>query len=137
MSTPRAHQVSKVAKDYVSRLVADDSATAPQLEMIIPVTIPDAATGDIDIVVTDKFEVIGFTCIKRNGAGAANTMQLKNGATAVSDAVACATDNAVTNAATIDDASSTFAIGDTLRITATRAAGTRNAICLIRCLLRA
>ena len=139
MSTPRAHQLSKVAKDYVGRLVADDSATTPQMEMVIPVTVPDAATGDIDIVVTDKFEVIGMTCIKRNGAGAANTVTLKNTATAVSDAVACAVDNTVTSAATIDDAGgvNVFDIGDTLRLSCTRAAGTRDSIVLIRCLLRA
>jgi hypothetical protein len=139
MSTPRAHQLSKVAKDYVGRLVADDSATTPQLELVIPVTVPDAATGDIDLVVTDKFEVIGMTCIKRNGAGAGNTVTLKKSGTAISDAVACATDNAVTTASTIDDAGSVnvFSIGDTLRLSCTRAAGTRDSLVLVRCILRA
>lgn len=139
MSTPRAHQISKVAKDYVSRLVADDSATTPQMEMVIPVTVPDAPTGDIDIVVTDKFEVIGMTCIKRNGAGAANTVTLKKSATAITAAVAVDTDDAVTNAASVIDTGgvNVFAIGETLRLSCTRAAGTRDSLVLVRCLLRA
>lgn len=138
MSIPRAHNLRQAVRDLIGRLVADDSATTPQMELIIPVTVPDAATGDIDIVVTDKFEVIGMTCIKRAGAGAGNTVTLKKSTTAISDAVACATDNAVTNAASIDDAGgvNVFAIGDTLRLSCTRAAGTRDSIVLIRCLLR-
>ena len=97
-----------------------------------------AATGDLDFVMPEKFEVIGFTCIKRNGAGAANTMQLKKAAAVISDAVACAVDNAVTNAASIDDAAgvNVFAAGETLRITATRAAGTRDALCIVRGYIR-
>lgn len=138
MAKPRPFNLFKTCKDYISRLVAVDSTPTPALEVTIPVTVPDAATGDIDIVVTDKFEVIGMTCIKRNGAGAGNTMQLKKSTTVISDAVACATDNAVTTAASIDDAGgvNVFAIGDTMRITATRAAGTRDCICLVRAILR-
>jgi len=125
MAIPKRHNIFQVLKDYLQRLVADDSPTTGQMLVSIPISVPDAATGDIDIVMNDKFEVVDVTCIKRAGAGAANTMQIKNGANAISNAIACDTDNAVTRAGTIDDAQSVIAAGGTLRLTATRAAGTR------------
>lgn len=136
---PRKHQTSKVLADYAERLTADDGALTPQLMTTIPILVPDAATGDIDTVLADKFEVVDVTCIKRNGAGAANTMQIKNGATAISDAIACATDDAVTRGASIVDGAGTNVIakGGTLRLTATRAAGTRNALVLVHGFIRA
>lgn len=114
--------------DYLSRLVVSDQ-TVPALLVVLPFTIVDAATGNIDVTMTEKFEVIDAWCTKRNGAGAANTMQVLNGATAISNAMACAVDNTVTHATTIDDAAAinVIAAGGTLRITATRAAGTRDA----------
>ncbi|HEU4727683.1 MAG TPA: hypothetical protein VFT22_07335 [Kofleriaceae bacterium] len=115
-----------VNADYLGRLTVSDQAV-PSVLTCIPFTVSDAATSDIDVVMTEKFEVVDVVCIKRNGAGAGNTMQIKNAATVISDAIACATDNAVTRAASIDDASSTIAAGGTLRLTATKAAGTRNA----------
>ena len=128
--------------DYFARLVVSNSVAGAAafigMPLDIPILVPDAATGDLDFVMPEKFEVIGFTCIKRNGAGAANTMQLKKAAAVISDAVACAVDNAVTNAASIDDAAgvNVFAAGETLRITATRAAGTRDALCIVRGYIR-
>ena len=142
MSIPRRHLTTAVLKDYVDRLVADDagSTVVPSLEVCIPITVPDAATGDIDVVVPDKIEIVEMVCIKTGGAGAGNTMQLKDGSgNAITDAVACATDDAVTRSATRTDTGSRhiIAAGGTLRLTATRAAGTRNALCLVRGLLRA
>lgn len=106
-------------------------------EIVIPYLIADAATGDIDITMKRKIEVIDVTCIKSNGAGAGNTMQLKKGAAVISNAIACDTDNAVTRAGSIDDANATLAVNDILRVTATRAAGTRDARVFVKCLFRA
>lgn len=136
-----AKNLLQVCKDYFKRLVAADAATGAvnaHLELVIPIAIPDAATGDVDYTADDAFEVVGFECLKRNGAGAGNTCTLKKGATAISDAVACAVDNALTRAASIDDADgvNVFAKGDTLRISATRAAGTRDSLCLVRVIMR-
>jgi hypothetical protein len=115
------------SRNPLAQNVADNN-TAPGATVVHVFKVPDAATGDIDIIVTDKIEVIDVVCQKQNGAGAANTMQVKNGATAISDAIACATDNAITRAGSIDDAQSVINAGGTLRLTATRAAGTRNAL---------
>lgn len=117
--------------------VQTNNQTTPFPLMTFTFNVPDAATGDIDIVVGRKVEVIDVLCQKQNGAGAGNTMQVKNGATAISDAIACVTDNALTRAGTIDDAQSTISAGGTLRLTATRAAGTRNALVTVYALPRA
>jgi hypothetical protein len=116
-----------------------DNQTSPGALVVHTFLVPDAATSDIDIVVTDKIEVIDVQCIKRNGAGAGNTMQIKNGATAISDAIACAVDDTSTRAGTIVDGAGTnvIAAGGTLRLTATRAAGTRNALVTVYALKRA
>ncbi len=130
MGTPRAQLLSRAARDYVERLIADDSSTEPQLLTEIPVTIPDAATGDIDIVMATKFEVVDVVCVKRNGAGVGNTVTVKNGATAITNAIAVDTDDTVTRAGTVIDGAGTnvLAIGATLRLSCTRAAGTRNSL---------
>lgn len=137
MSTPRGNNLAKVGKDYVDRLIATDSSTEPQLLTCIPVSVPDAATGDVDIVLTTKFEVVDVVCQKRAGAGLGNTVTVKNGALAISDAIACATDNAITRAGTIDDANSTIAQGGTLRLSCARAAGTRDSLVLVYGFVRA
>lgn len=117
--------------------VQTNNQVAPFPVQVFTFAVPDAATGDIDIVVARKVEVIDATAQKQNGAGAGNTMQLKNGATAITDAMACAVDNTITRAGTIDDAQSTINAGGTLRLTATRAAGTRNALVTVFALPRA
>lgn len=138
MSIPHAGVTSRVAKDYVERLTASDNAVTGQLPVVFLFNVPDAATGDIDIVVTEKCEVYDVVCVKRAGAGAGNTMQIKNGATAISDAIACVTDDAVTRAGSIVDGAGTNVIaqGGTLRLTATRAAGTRTCQVFVYALLR-
>jgi hypothetical protein len=115
------------SRNPLAQNVADNN-TAPGATVVHVFKVPDAATGDIDIIVTDKIEVIDVVVQKQNGAGAANTMQVKNGATAITDAIACAVDNAITRPASIDDSQSVINAGGTLRLTATRAAGTRNAL---------
>lgn len=121
--------------------VSDQTASAVGalgIPLELPFLIADAATGDIDVTMPEKFEVTDVVCVKRNGAGAGNTMQVKNSATAISDAIACAVDDAVTRAASIVDGAGTnvIAAAGTLRITATRAAGTRNAQVFVRGYIR-
>jgi hypothetical protein len=83
------------------------------------------ATDDYDLQVDETFgiEIVDVVVIK-NGAGAGNTLQVKNGANAITDAIVAAVDKAVTRAGTIDRAQSTIAAGGTLRFTVSRAAGT-------------
>lgn len=136
MSTPRGTVASEVAKDYAERLVVTNSATEPQIPTVITVAVPDAATGNVDIVMSTKFEVVDVTCQKRDGGGTGNTVTVQNGALAISNAIACDVDNAVTRAASIDDANSTIAAGGTLRLNCVRAAGTRTSLVTIVGLVR-
>jgi len=88
------------------------------------------ATGNNDIVVDAKFRVTGAH-MRASGAAAHatdDTWQLKNGTSAITEAVAkTATAKAVSRAATIDAANEEVAAGGTLRVAAvksTNAAGT-------------
>src|ERR1043166_3323139 len=104
--------------DYLSRLVVPAGTVAPGLVVAIPVATSGSVTADFDTVVNDKFEVLFVIC-RKDGAGAANTITIKNGSTAISDAIAFATDKAVTLSGTIDTASNVIAAGGTLRVSAT------------------
>lgn len=85
--------------------------------------LPDAATTTYLYTVPEKMEIIDVVCIK-DAAGAANTVQIKNGsATAISDAIATAVDKTVTRAGTLDKATRVLAAAAQLQITNTRAAG--------------
>lgn len=93
------------------------------------VDVADGATGDIDTVLTHKTRVLDVWLVKTGGAGHASedTITVKNGATAITDAIAVgAADKAIKRAGTIDDASWEIAAAGTLRITRTKGAGGGN-----------
>ena len=89
--------------------------------------VADHATQDIDLVISEKIEVIDAVVQKRDAdAGAnANTVTVKNGANAITDAMSLnnKTDKSLVRAGTIDDANSTIDAGGNLRITQTKAGG--------------
>lgn len=126
---PVEHLAPFIPMPAVDQVAANTVPLNSQPEVTYPFNFPDAATTSYDFTVQEAFELLDVVCQKRGAAGAGNTVQVKKGATAVSDAIACATDTNVTRASTIDDAQSSFAVGDTLRITVTRAAG--NAACQV------
>lgn len=113
--------------DAVESIKTTNNQTSPGVMTAYPFLIPNAATADYDIVVDHKFEVVDVV-VRKDGAGAANTAQIKNGATAITDVMAAAVDKALTRPLTIDTASNVIAAGGTLRCTFTRAAGTSNAL---------
>ena len=106
-----------------------DAQAGVGLMVVFTRDIADAATADYDIVLTEKVEVLEVIVQKRGSAGgAANTVQLKKGATAVSDAISInIADATAARQTTIDDAQSTYAIGATLRLAVVKAGG--NAAC--------
>lgn len=112
-----------VNAEYLARLVVAAGTTTPGIVVGIPVVLTGSVTADFDTVLSEKFEVLEVIA-RKDGAGAANTVTVKNGTTAITDAIAFATDKAKTLAGTIDTASNVIAAGGTLRVTATRAAGT-------------
>lgn len=113
--------------DAVESIKTTNNQTSPGVITGYPFLIPNAATADYDIVVDHKFEVIDVT-VRKDGAGAGNTAQIKNGATAITDVMAAAVDKTLTRPLTIDTASNVIAAGGTLRCSFTRTAGTSNAL---------
>lgn len=113
-----------------------DLDTRPNPMQVFRVEMPDVATADYDIVVPadgGNWRVIDFEFVKTVGAGgAANTCQLKNGATAITNAVDTnIADAVVARAGTISDAQHRVAAGGTLRVTNTKAAGNAAGIAYI------
>lgn len=100
------------------------------IPLIATYDIADAASADYDIVVPEKVEVLDTWAQKRGAnGGAANTIQIKNGANAISGALSLnINDTTLARATTIDDAYSTIAAGGTLRFTTVKAGG--NAACM-------
>jgi len=98
--------------------VVADGQVLGGIEVIHPVHVPTGVSADIDVVLTDKTEVLDVWVRKENGAGgAADTITVKNGATAITDAMDInKADKTITRVATIDDAQATIAAGGTLRI---------------------
>ena len=83
---------------------------------LIPISA--AALGDTDITVTHKIRVIDAYHILRGGGVATTTLQVKNAANAITDAMdASGSDTAIVRATTIDDANYEIAAGGTLRVT--------------------
>ena len=117
MTAPRAQLSYQVDKDYVDRLVANNSQVKACLSMSYLFSIADAATADYDITVADKFEVTDVIVQKRGGAGGAGgTVTVKNTADAITDAIDINdADKVLSRPTTIDDAFSTVAAGGILR----------------------
>lgn len=112
-----------VNADYLGRLVVAAGTTTPGVLTCIPVVTSGSVTADFTVTLAEKFEVLDVIC-RKDVAGAANTITVKNGSTAITDAIVFAVDKVVTRAGTIDTAQNVIAANGTLTVTATRAAGT-------------
>ena len=92
------------------------------IPVLFRINVADAS-ADTDVVTTHKIRVVEFWFLNTGiVAHAANdTIQLKNGATAITDAIAkTATVNAIKRAGTMDPAQVEVAAGGTIRITAVK-----------------
>ncbi len=76
------------------------------------------ALGNTDVVLTHKTRVVDAWLVLRGAGVATTTLQVKNGANAITDAMAASgSDQALVRAATIDDSQHEIAAGGTLRVT--------------------
>lgn len=89
------------------------------------VTLPSGANADTDVTLTHKTLVVDFWFALKGAGTAGSTVTLKNGATAISDAIDASAggDRDVFRAAEIDDAQDEIAAAGTLRITHASAGG--------------
>lgn len=93
------------------------------IDTVHMVEVPDGATGDVDVTVTHKVRVLDVWLVKTAGAGGmSDTITVKNGATAITNALDInVADKTVVRAGTIDDAQWEIAAAGTLRVTRTKA----------------
>ena len=132
---------AKVAPNVLTGLVAGSVGTAAPgalsrsnvgIPVVMQFAIPDLASGNVDFTgVPYKFRVTGVVYTKTGGAGnAGNSIALHNGTTgnAVSNAMNSATDTAVVQVGTLDDAFWTVLAGATLRFVTIKAGGNNAAV---------
>lgn len=115
----------------VAKVVADANVIGG-LPVLHRVAVADGATGDVDVTLTHKTLVTDVWLVKTAGAGgASDTITVKNGTTAITDAMDInVADKAVVRAGTIDDAQYAISAGGTLRVTRTKASA-NNVACVV------
>jgi hypothetical protein len=116
----------------VAKFVANGNVIGG-LEVIHRVDIAAGALGDTDVVLTHKTRVIDAWLVLRGAGVSTTTLQVKNGSTAITDAMAASgSDKALVRAASIDDASYEIAAGGTLRVTSATGATQPDATMYVR-----
>lgn len=107
------------------------NGTSGAVPLIFWIDVPDAATGDVTVTLPFAIRVLDCWAVKTAAAGgAANTVQLKNGSTAITDALSInINDQTIARATTINDAQHDVTSGTALTVTRTKAGG--NAACIV------
>lgn len=120
--------VTLAAADLTGAHAANNAAAnvIGSIPVIHRITVPAGTTGDVDVTLTHKTLVTDCWLYKTTAAGGgAGTIQVKNGASAISSAMSIDINDAVIARTTsIDDAANSIAAAGTLRITRTRTAST-------------
>lgn len=100
--------------------------------VVYMVPVPAGATGNVDIITTYKTRVLDVLVIKKTAAGGgAGTIQVLNGASAITDAMSIdVADQTMVRPTTLNDANWEIAAAGTLRITRTRTASSDES-CLV------
>jgi hypothetical protein len=112
---------AKIAPNTLTGLVAGNVANANVIggvPVLHRVDITAGALGNTDVTLTHKTRVVDVWLVLRGAGVASTTLQVKNGATAITDAMAASgSDTAVVRCATLNDAAWEIAGGGTLRVT--------------------
>jgi len=112
---------AKIAANSLNGTVAGnvaDGNVIGGIPVVHRIDITAGANGDTDVTLTHKTRVIDAWLILRGAGVMSATLQVKNGANAITDAMAASgSDKALVRAAEIDDAQHEIAAGGTLRVT--------------------
>jgi hypothetical protein len=98
--------------------LADRLAATP---VVVRAVVSADATGGQAVTIPYDMYLIDVI-VQCNAANASGTLQLRNGTTAITDAIACATNHAVARAGTIDDAHEDILTTDSINLLANGAA---------------
>lgn len=114
---------------------ADDNLVGA-VPVLHRLSIADQASGDVDYVLTHKTRIIDAWVVKEAADGHAteDTIQVKNGANAITEAMAIGllNDTGLTRAASINDANHEIAAAGTLRVAVVKgASGGNNTQCTV------
>lgn len=97
--------------------VADDNVVGG-IPVLHRIDLAAGALADTDVVLTHKTRVVDAWLVLRGAGVASTTLQVKNGANAITNAMAASgADTDVVRAGTINDANHEIAAGGTLRVT--------------------
>lgn len=101
----------------VTKFVADKNVIGG-IPVIHRINITAGSIGNTDITLTHKTHVADVWLVLKGAGVETTTLQVKNGANAITDAMAASgSDQALVRAASIDDAYNEIAAGGTLRVT--------------------
>jgi hypothetical protein len=88
------------------------------IPIVFRIDLAAGALADTDVIMTNKVRVIDAYLILRGAGVASTTLTVKNGASAITNAMAASgSDQALVRATTIDDAAYEIAAAGTLRVT--------------------
>lgn len=108
----------QVFENVPIQVVSNDNDVLGAIPVLHRFELAAGALADTDIVLTNKTRVIDAWVVLRGAGVASTTLQVKNGATAITDAMAASGSvKAVVRCATIDSAQYDVAAGGTLRVT--------------------
>jgi predicted RecA/RadA family phage recombinase len=127
---------AKLVENSLTGTVVGNTANANVvggIEVVHRVDIAAGALGNTDVTLTHKTRVIDAWLVLRGAGVASCTLQVKNGTTAITDAMAASgADKALVRCASLDDASWEIAAGGTLRVTSAAGATQPDATVFVR-----
>lgn len=117
----------KIAPNTLTGTVVGNTADAPVIggiPVIFPIATAGGATANTDVTSTHKIRIVDVWVVNTGLGTAGDTIQIFNGASAITDAIDInKADETVTRAGTIDDVQAVIAAAGTLRVTETDGGG--------------
>lgn len=104
------------------------------IPVVIRIDLAAGALADTDVTITNKLRVIDAYLVLRGAGVSTTTLQVKNTASAITNAMAASgSDQALVRAATIDDSAYEIAAGGILRVTSATGATQPAATVYVTC----
>lgn len=131
----RSLSSATAALDGTNVAVSGNASLVGSIPIVIRIDLAAGALADTDVIMTNKVRVIDAYLILRGAGVASTTLQVKNGATAITSTMAASgSDTALVRCTTIDDAQYEIAAGGTLRVTSATGATQPAATVYVTCL---